>query len=73
MASHGLIRRSQADIGLKHGRIVGIGKAGNPDIQDGVTEGMTVGVNTEVMAGEGKIVTAGAIDAHVHVRRGPHP
>ncbi|CAH7682677.1 hypothetical protein BY996DRAFT_4575070 [Phakopsora pachyrhizi] len=56
----------KADIGLKHGRISGIGKAGNPDVQSGVSENMVVGSNTEVIAAEGKIVTAGAIDAHVH-------
>jgi urease len=56
----------QADIGIKHGVIVGIGKAGNPDVMDGVSDGMVVGVNTEVIAGEKHIVTAGAIDAHVH-------
>jgi urease len=56
----------KADIGVKQGVIVGIGKAGNPDVMDGVTEGMVVGANTEVIAGEGKIVTAGALDAHVH-------
>jgi urease alpha subunit len=54
-------------VGIKNGRISGIGKAGNPDVQSGVSEQMIVGVNTEVVAGEGKIVTAGAIDAHVHV------
>ncbi|POW14209.1 hypothetical protein PSHT_07492 [Puccinia striiformis] len=57
---------SGADLGIKNGRISGIGKAGNPDIQSGVSQHMVVGVNTEVIAGEGKIVTAGAIDAHVH-------
>ncbi|KAK9898287.1 urease [Cystobasidium minutum MCA 4210] len=56
----------KADIGVKNGFIAGIGKAGNPDVMDGVTEGMIVGANTEVIAGEGKIITAGAIDAHVH-------
>lgn len=56
----------KADIGIKKGMIVGIGKAGNPDVMDGVTTGMVVGANTEVIAGEGKIITAGAIDAHVH-------
>jgi urease len=56
----------KADIGVKHGKIVGVGKAGNPDIQEGVTEGMVVGSCTEVIAGEGLIVTAGAIDTHVH-------
>jgi urease subunit alpha len=56
----------KADIGIRGGRIVGIGKAGNPDMMNGVTEGMVVGAGTEVIAGEGKIVTAGGIDAHVH-------
>ncbi len=56
----------KADIGLRDGVIVGIGKAGNPDIQDGVTENMIVGASTDVIAGEGKIVTAGAIDSHIH-------
>jgi urease subunit alpha len=54
----------KADIGLKDGRIVAIGKAGNPDTQDGVT--IVVGPGTEAIAGEGHIVTAGAIDTHVH-------
>ena len=44
----------------------GLGKAGNPDIMSGVTSGMVIGAGTEVIAGEGKIVTAGGIDAHVH-------
>ncbi|GAA5927238.1 hypothetical protein JCM3775_002489 [Rhodotorula graminis] len=56
----------KADVGLKKGNIVGIGKGGNPDVMDGITEGMVVGVNTEVIAGEKLILTAGAIDAHVH-------
>jgi len=56
----------KADIGIRGGRIVGIGKAGNPDIMDGVTDGMTVGAATEAIAGENMIVTAGGIDAHVH-------
>lgn len=56
----------KADIGIKNGYIVGIGKAGNPDVMDGVTNGMIVGVNTEAVAGEGLIVTAGGMDAHVH-------
>ncbi len=56
----------KADIGIRGGRIVGIGKAGNPDIMNGVTPGMIVGAGTEAIAGEGKIVTAGGIDAHVH-------
>lgn len=58
----------KADIGVKKGFIVGIGKAGNPDVMDGVTENMVVGANTEVIAAEGKIVTVGAIDAHVHCK-----
>jgi urease subunit alpha len=54
----------KADIGLKDGRIAAIGKAGNPDIQPGVT--IIIGPGTEVIAGEGKIVTAGGIDTHIH-------
>jgi urease subunit alpha len=57
----------KADIGIKHGRIAGIGKAGNPDTMAGVTPGMVVGVTTEAIAAEGLIVTAGGIDAHVHL------
>src|SRR5258708_24146 len=56
----------KADLGIKDGRIAGIGKAGNPAVMAGVTAGMIVGVTTEVIAGEGMIVTAGAIDSHVH-------
>ena len=56
----------KADIGIRDGRIAGIGKAGNPDIMDGVTPGMVVGAGTEVVAGEGLIVTPGGIDPHVH-------
>jgi urease len=55
----------KADIGVKDGYISGIGNAGNPDIMDGVTPGMVVGSNTDVIAGEGKIVTYGAMDSHV--------
>jgi urease subunit alpha len=54
----------KGDIGIKRGRIVGIGNAGNPLIQDGIT--MTIGAATEVIAGEGCIVTAGGVDSHVH-------
>ncbi len=54
----------KADIGLKDGRIAGIGKAGNPDVQPGVD--IVIGPGTEAIAGEGKIVTAGGIDAHIH-------
>jgi len=54
----------KADIGLKGGRISAIGKAGNPDIQPGVT--IVIGAATEIIAGEGMIVTAGGIDTHIH-------
>jgi urease len=57
----------KADIGIKHGHIVGIGKAGNPDVMDGVTKGMVVGNGTDVIAAEGSIVTAGGIDTHIHL------
>ncbi|CAH0029670.1 unnamed protein product [Clonostachys rhizophaga] len=56
----------KADIGVKDGLIVGIGKAGNPDVMDGVTPNMIVGSCTDVVAGEGKIITAGGIDTHIH-------
>jgi urease subunit alpha len=56
----------KADVGIKDGRIAGIGKAGNPDVMAGVTDGMIVGVTTEAIAGEGLILTAGGIDAHIH-------
>lgn len=56
----------KADIGIKDGLIFSLGKAGNPDIMDGVCPNLIIGVNTEVIAGEGMIVTAGAIDCHVH-------
>lgn len=56
----------KADIGIKNGLIAGIGKAGNPDVMAGVTAGMIVGVTTEVIAGEGLILTAGGFDAHIH-------
>ena len=54
----------KADIGIKDGRIAAIGKAGNPDIQDNVD--IEIGPGTEVIAGEGQIVTPGGIDAHIH-------
>ncbi len=54
----------KADIGIKDGRILAIGKAGNPDIQPGVT--IPIGAATEIIAAEGKIVTAGGIDSHIH-------
>lgn len=57
----------KADIGVKDGVIVGIGKAGNPDVMDGVSPpNMVVGSCTDVIAGEGKIITAGGIDTHIH-------
>jgi urease subunit alpha len=62
-AAQGVVK---ADIGVKGGRIVAIGHAGNPGIQSGITAGMTVGAATEVIAGEGCIVTAGAVDTHIH-------
>ncbi len=54
----------KADIGVKNGRIAAIGKAGNPDIQPGVT--IPIGASTEIVAAEGRIVTAGGIDTHIH-------
>lgn len=56
----------KADIGIKDGRIAGIGKSGNPDIMDGVEPNMIIGAGTEVISGEGKILTAGAVDTHIH-------
>lgn len=56
----------KADIGVKNGLICGLGKAGNPDVMEGVDPRLVVGSSTEVIAGEGKILTAGAIDAHIH-------
>ena len=56
----------KADIGVKDGRIAGVGPAGNPLIQSGISEGMVIGAGTEVIAGEGHIVTAGGFDSHIH-------
>ncbi len=56
----------KADIGVRDGRIVAIGKAGNPGVMDGVTPLLEIGASTEIIAAEGRIVTAGAIDSHVH-------
>ncbi|WP_409473673.1 urease subunit alpha [Streptomyces sp. HC307] len=56
----------KADVGIRDGRITGIGKAGNPDTMDGVHPDLVIGPETEVIAGNGRILTAGAIDAHVH-------
>jgi urease subunit alpha len=57
----------KADIGVRDGRITAIGKAGNPDVMDGVTDGLAIGPPTEIIAGNGKVLTAGAIDCHVHL------
>jgi urease subunit alpha len=56
----------KADVGIRDGRIAAIGKAGNPDIMDGVHPDLVIGPSTEIIAGNGKIMTAGAIDTHVH-------
>ena len=56
----------KADIGIQDGSIVGIGKAGNPDVMEGVDPKLVVGSTTDVIAGEGKIVTAGGFDTHIH-------
>lgn len=56
----------KADIGIKDGKIVGIGKAGNPDTMDGITPNMIIGASTEVHGGAGLIATAGGIDTHIH-------
>ncbi|MEU2939378.1 urease subunit alpha [Nocardiopsis alba] len=59
----GIVR---GDVGIRDGRIVAIGKAGNPDVMDGVHPDLLIGPGTDVIAGEGKILTAGAVDTHVH-------
>jgi urease subunit alpha len=56
----------KADVGIRDGRIVAIGKAGNPDTMDGVDPALVIGPSTEVISGNGRILTAGAIDCHVH-------
>ncbi|WP_407538330.1 urease subunit alpha [Deinococcus radiomollis] len=56
----------KADVGIRDGRIWAIGKAGNPGTQDGVTPGLTIGASTEIIAGEGHILTAGGVDTHIH-------
>jgi len=56
----------KTDIGVRDGRIVALGKAGNPDTMDGVHPDLVIGPSTEILAGNGKIITAGAIDCHVH-------
>lgn len=57
----------KADIGIRDGRIVGIGKAGNPDTMDDVDPKLVIGPSTEILSGNGKIITAGGIDCHVHL------
>ena len=56
----------KADVGVRDGRICGIGKAGNPDTMDGIDPALVIGPSTEILSGNGKILTAGAIDCHVH-------
>ena len=56
----------KADVGIRDGRISGIGKAGNPGVMDGVSPELVIGASTEILAGEGHLLTAGAIDSHVH-------
>ena len=56
----------KGDVGIKDGKIVGVGKAGNPDTTDGITENMVIGASTEVHSGAGLILTAGGIDTHIH-------
>ncbi|KAA2262976.1 urease subunit alpha [Solihabitans fulvus] len=56
----------KADVGVRDGRVVAIGKAGNPDTMDGVHPGLVIGPSTEIVGGNGKILTAGGIDCHVH-------
>ncbi|MDP1847077.1 MAG: urease subunit alpha [Solirubrobacteraceae bacterium] len=56
----------RCDVGIKDGRIVALGKAGNPDISDGIDPALRIGPTTDIIAGEGRILTAGGIDCHVH-------
>src|SRR5580765_5236209 len=56
----------KADVGIRDGRIAAIGKSGNPGVMDGVTPGLEIAASTEILAGEGHLLTAGAIDSHVH-------
>ena len=56
----------KADVGIRDGRIVALGKAGNPDTMDGVHPDLVIGPSTEIIAGNGRILTAGAVDSHVH-------
>ncbi|MGW5027876.1 urease subunit alpha, partial [Streptomyces albidoflavus] len=56
----------KADVGIRDGRITALGKAGNPDTMDGVHPELVIGPETEIIAGNGKILTAGGIDTHIH-------
>ncbi|WP_448221791.1 urease subunit alpha [Gordonia iterans] len=60
----GIVR---ADVGIRDGRIVALGRSGNPDVADGVHPDLVIGPSTDVISGEGRILTAGAIDSHVHL------
>jgi urease subunit alpha len=57
----------KADVGIRDGRIVALGRAGNPDVTDGVHPDLRIGASTEIVAGHGRILTAGAVDCHVHL------
>jgi urease subunit alpha len=57
----------KTDVGIRGGRIVALGRAGNPEIVDGVHPGLVIGASTDVIAGEGRILTAGGVDSHVHL------
>jgi urease subunit alpha len=57
----------KTDVGLRGGRIVALGRAGNPEIVDGIYPGLVIGASTDVIAGEGRILTAGGVDSHVHI------
>jgi urease subunit alpha len=57
----------KCDVGIRDGRVVGLAKAGNPDVMDGVDPALVIGPSTEIIAGVGRILTAGAVDCHVHL------
>ncbi|HWI33059.1 MAG TPA: urease subunit alpha [Lapillicoccus sp.] len=57
----------KTDVGIRGGRIIALGRAGNPEIVDDVTPGLVIGASTDVVAGEGRILTAGGVDSHVHI------
>ncbi|WP_122893916.1 urease subunit alpha [Arcobacter peruensis] len=56
----------KADVGVKDGKILAIGKAGNSELCDGITQGLEIGANTEILSAEGKVITAGGVDSHIH-------